>query len=276
MPLPCLVGPGSRFYGASGGGGSGTDFSQILWSDLFQDGTVGNTLSGNGYNTTHAQYSTVRTGPTGLPKVLEDTATSGATENAIGYYKDLGISLTAGDEIWIQVDWFMPVGSNFDASTYALKFLRAHVETAGLSHVGYDDLYLAPSGSENAWLHQSEIFGDNDRFGGGTTFPAYGVWNKVEFYVRLGHAPTSTGGLGRMRTWLNDVFLHETDFMETLNAATDIVRQILVVTYWNGGVPVTQTWSWGSIAIAAKAAGVRDDTAHMSTDSGGRIYLGPR
>jgi hypothetical protein len=274
MPFLSIAGPGSRHYPSAEEGG--TDFSQLLLSDDFQAGTVGQPLSGNGgYHTSHAFYSDDIVGPSGLPKVVSCVATEGAEENALGFYCTLpgGLALTGGDEIWIRIKWFMPVGSDYNASTYALKFLRAHVLSSTAVHQGYDDLYLNRPVTTDAWIHQSELFGDNDFFGAGS-HPQYGVWNTVEFNVRFGHTPTSVGGLGRMRTWFNGVFLHETDWQETLNNATDECLEVLWVTYWNGTVPVTQTWYCADFAIAARKDGVRDDTVHLSTDSGGRKFIG--
>lgn len=263
MPLPCLITSGSRYYAEVGGGG--TDFTQILFSDNFQSGTLGATISGNGYATTHAKYSDAITGPAGEPKVLSDLATLGETENAIGWYWNYpdANTLGKGDEIWFRIKANHPSGYSF-ATDSNLKWMRVHQLGAGFNDLYYRD-------SVGGWRFQSEVAPDDRNFTG-TQPIELDTWETFEWYVRLSDEVGSGNAL--VRFWKNGTFIGEFDVVKTLTSASDVSDFLIWRNYWNGGVPQTQTCYYADFAVAVKSAGWRDDTPYLSDDGGGRLFIG--
>lgn len=268
--LSVIAGPGSRYYPPADVGG-GTDFSQILFSDDFQSGTVGNiiTAATGAYGLSEVKYSTDITGPGGLPKVAEDLALQGVDENAVGWDWTFpgGNVLHEGDEIWVRVKMWFPATYDFTSNSH-LKWLRV------ASGANWVDLYYRDS--DGGWRYQSEVTptGIDDRnFLDSTQYAIVPeTWETYEWYVRL-HSQTGPGN-ALVRAWKNGVFIGEFDVLRTLASSGNTSGRVIVRNYWNGFVPVTQTNYNADFAVAVKSAGWRDDTPYLSTDAGGRLHIG--
>lgn len=251
-----------------------TNFAQLFHYTPMTGGTNGNSIQTvSPWAAGGAGTCVIGDDPLGQQgKVAVDTIPLGAKGGAIGgNISWTSLPLTGGDEIWFRQKVYIPISASYSATPH-LKFFRFRIRNSGGSHIGYDDIYLEPDGDfkfifegQNLWQN---ITTDQSHA------PIKGQWEVFEGYMRLGHTPTSDGGLGLYRLWHNGVLVGEVANRRTINSATDQCWAVYWQDYWNGGSPQAQTWYWTKSAIAVKRAGGRDDTPYLSTDSGGRLFIG--
>jgi hypothetical protein len=141
-----------------------------------------------------------------------------------------------GDEVWISVKVFMPIGFDYDASPH-LKFLRLHTKSVSVSNEGYNDLYIKPStDSRSPYTFIREAQGIGRRFGDvNTDRPKLGTWETYEMYYKMDNVSVADGGTGRVRIWKNGKLLAEHNDVQTLMTADSFADAFLIFTYWNGG-----------------------------------------
>lgn len=251
-----------------------TNFSQLFHYTPFTGGTNGASISTvSPWAVGGAGTCVIGDDPLGQQgKVAVDTIPLGAKGGAIGGNISFGSTpLTSGDEIWFRQKVYIPIGASYSASPH-LKFFRFRIRQAGGAHVGYDDIYLEPDGDfkfifegENSWQNLTT----NQAFA-----PVLGQWNVYEGHMVLDNVPVSSGGNARYDFWSNGILVGSVTNRRTLNADTDQCWAAYWQDYWNGGSPQAQTWYWTKTAIAIKRAGGRDDTPYLSTDSGGKLFIG--
>lgn len=250
-----------------------TDFNSILYYENFTGGVNGNGIS------TVSDWITLGSGtcvlgddPLGQQgKVAVDSVLSGQKSGALGGVYTPSVQWTSGDEVWLRIKLYMPLTFSYVASPW-LKFFRFRVRTSGGGHVGFDDMYCDPVGDwrfifegENNW----NVLTTNQAFA-----PTKGQWQDWEMHLVFDNVPVSEGGNARMDFWRDGALVGTVLNRRTLNSDTDQMWSIYFQDYWNGGSPQDQTWYWTKTAVAAKIAGVRDDTSHLSTDDGGRLFIG--
>lgn len=168
--------------------------------------------------------------------------------------------LRKGDEIWVRVRTFMPLGFNYDSYGEGghLKFLRVHTQTEGGSNQGYNDWYIDDKNAPYA--HKFIFEGEQvwDEFAGPAHRPVLGQWETYEMYLKLDNVPVSAGGQGRVRLWKNGVLLKDITNRKTLAAATSVSDRTHLFTYWNGGAPQTQKMYVDDVVVTSQTPAGRD------------------
>ena len=203
-----------------------------------------------------------------------------------GYYLQLPNMAHEGDTLYFSARMFRPTGY-IDGGHAHMKFFRFHTSPAGGGNQGYVDMYLGTSpdgfhfiyeGTQNnasyaypktPWVPDPSA----DVIGPGLTpRPTTGVWETFDMAVTFGHVSKDAGGLGELWFWKNKQLLAHITSRETMVTTTDVVDQIHQTTYWNSGAPQNQSLYVGRCAVAAKIAGLRDDTQFLAADvSGNRL-----
>lgn len=153
--------------------------------------------------------------------------------------------LVKGDEVWIRVHLYYPVGFDYTANPY-FKVMRVHTSSPTGGNEGYNDLYMSPyntigvnpSGQrqhsayhvikENQDLIQ-RVWGDI------TEWPVMGQWETYEMYLKLDNVSVDNGGAGRIRFWKNGVLKGDFTGITTLSTVVSKADAFLLFTYWNGG-----------------------------------------
>ncbi len=251
----------SRYPSGQPGGGD-TDTSAILLFEDFSGGTVGaNVNQVDRFGSCTYSNTVVETGKT---TSMACTASAGST--AFGYSFDLNVHGTYGDTLWFCVRMFRPTGYSDTANPW-LKFFRMRTYPAGGGDLGYDDVYLYNDGTfhfiyegVNSW--QSITTTDADK-------PVTGVWETYDYMVVFDGTAAADGGNARVRFWKNRVLLGEVTDRVTLIGTGSYVSECHHSTYWNGGAPKNEILYVSEAAVAAKIAGVRDDTPYLATDANG-------
>lgn len=193
-------------------------------------------------------------------------AVNGST--GFGYLLGLPNNLVVGDTLWYSMRHYRPTGWLDTSAGGHVKFLRYHTFVTGGGNGGYDDIYLNNNGSYY-FIYEGEQ-NPEDLIGGSTAFaPVTGVWETYDYKVVFDTSPVSTGGLAEISFWKNKTLISHITDRRTLNNSSDYCAEIHDRTYWNNGSPQNQTMYVGRYAVAAKIAGVRDDTSKLTTDAAG-------
>lgn len=203
------------------------------------------------------------------PTSLALAALAGNTN--FGYYLQMTANAVPGDSLWYSVRTFAPTGYNYTATPY-LKFLRYHTFTTPTGNSGnnggYDDIYHDNDGHFH-FIYEGESV--NENFAGGSTAfaPVNNVWETWDYRVVFGTVPLSSGGTADVYFWKNKVLIGRLQDRITMLGSGYSCREIHHSTYWNGGASQNQTLYIGRYAVAAKIAGLRDDTPFLNTDTNG-------
>lgn len=180
--------------------------------------------------------------------------------------------LTKGHEVWFQVKFLMPSGTNYDAQPW-LKFIRFHTFKADGSNRGYVDVYLENDGDwrviyegEQVW---SELTKDQSHK------PVFDTWETYEMHVVFDTVSQDNGGKARVDFWKNNRLVGSATDIKTLVENSDYCNAVLLRTYWNSnsGVPRNQTWYWDDTAIAIKND-QRNDSTLLINSSNGIKFIG--
>lgn len=238
--------------------------SVSAWTTIrnFNDGTVGANAKGSDAFSGSAgdsYYSNEQVSEGPLSAELNITA----GETAFGSWGGaitFPSNLYKGDEIWLRVKTFMPVGFNYNSTSNGnrLKFLRVHTMSPSAANQGYDDWYINPQGSSTpfSWIYEGEQkwvhFGDS-----GDAIQL-GKWETYEMYLYLDDLPTASGGKARIRLWKDGVLLQDITDRKTLKAADSYAEKIYIFTYWNGGAPKTQKMWMDDIVVTTETPDARD------------------
>lgn len=177
--------------------------------------------------------------------------------------------LVKGDEIWLRLRTFWPVG--FDYNSYSngnlLKFLRFRTNGADNSNHGYNDWIIRPEGKVPPFQNLYEgVRMDWSQFGDANDVIEFGKWETYEFYVKFDNVPVSEGGQARTRTWKNGKLLLDNTNKPTLKTESTTSGDTLIFTYWNGGAPATQEMYVDDIVLTSDRPSDRD--------SFGNAYIG--
>lgn len=252
-----------------------TNFSQILYYEDFTGGTNGSKISTvSSFGTTSA---IINDDPLGIHgKVARDDIVAGDKDWASGGVLTIG-NMVGGSfprysEFWARIKVYMPTGYSYSASPW-FKFFRWRTwNAAGTASPGYIDWYLEPDGDhrviyegEGTWTQVTT----NQAFA-----PTKGQWQDWEMHVVLDSVTVDAGGQARIDLWRDGVLIGSVTNRRTLNNTTDVAKDFLYQTYWNGGAPQNQTLYWTKAAFAAKIPGGRDDTPFLSTDATGKKFIG--
>lgn len=178
-------------------------------------------------------------------------------------------NLVKGDEIWIRVHTFMPLG--FDYNSYGegelLKFLRVHTRTVADSNIGYNDWYITPT--NNTFASHQFIYEGEQEWAFVTDMslrPVLNQWETYEFYLKLDDVPVDSGGQARARFWKNGVLILDTTNRQTLQTAATYADRMHIFTYWNGNAPQTQQMYIDDLVITT--------TTPANTDPFGNPFIG--
>jgi hypothetical protein len=271
MPLPCLAGPGSRLYVASGGGGSFTPL-QHLSMDGYTTGLPVTALDqfhsslGGGYGSSvvtdvhrpsksKSLRMSCQAGTTGSPG---DGAPSGhGLWGGIIYPPaSQGSNYFGGQGDWYHVGMRMYVPSSFSPVTNiqdgALKFLMNTCPITGGTS-GKDDVHICTTGFAflNEWDPNNSTNNSypSERAGAEVGFPV-DQW----FWLERADFLHSDGDLAITRVWVNDVLQLErngrvlkwrtggsystttrgTVGCPTLPTSSANIESTYMFTYWNG------------------------------------------
>jgi hypothetical protein len=265
-------------------GGASTDLGSIWrYQDLGTGQTPGNAASdawmaGGGIGRISTDFTDG--GTTSLKMTIAEDA------DQFGYTLILPTNLVNGDTLWFSTRTYRPTGYS-DAASPRLKFIRMHTETSAGANVGYVDWYLDNIGEFHyiyegtqgnpayaypgtAWVPDPDGDTGNPGFQGHA--PTTGVWETWDVCTVFGNVPKASGGTAESFFWKNKVLVGHVTTRETLASSTNRVDEIHHTTFWNGGAPQAQSLYVGRYAVAAKIAGVRDDTSFLATDeSGNRV-----
>jgi|TARA_R110000744_G_scaffold137691_1_gene248312 hypothetical protein len=213
----------------------------------------------------------------GTKSYKDVSLTAGTTEWANGFTHSIPSDLVEGDEAWLRIPVFLPIGSDLSIPTGGrLKWFRWRTETAAAANKGYSDIYYddvngrweyiketipQPNYADAYWLTLATGVG-------GPFDHEYGKWVTWELYTKF----SATAGVIRM--WKDGVLMADLAGVHTLDDATDLVKSMYFRTYWNGtGIPKQQDWFYDNIAMALNGAG-RSDSQYLATDAAGNRFIG--
>lgn len=169
-------------------------------------------------------------------------------------------NLVRGDEVWIRIRTFMPIGFNYDSTAEGkrLKFLRWRTFDSSGSATGHVDWYINPSSVSTpfSFIYEGEAVWKD--FGTSQDKIKLGQWETYEYYIKFDSVPASKGGHARVITWKNGILLDDIKNRITLldpNGSSSLLR---IFTYWNGGSPATQTMYVDDLTITTDTPANRD------------------
>lgn len=180
--------------------------------------------------------------------------------------------LLKGDEVWIRVRNYFPVGFDYSADPW-LKFLRVSTNQSNGDNRGYNDWYINKKGDLPPFRFIYE--GRQDlawhKVGEASHAIKLGVWETYEFYIKFDTKSVDEGGSGRMRAWKNGVLMKDMTDRATLNSATDYSERLHIFTYWNDstdpvGAPKSQSSYIDDVVITNERP--------LNTDSFGNSAIG--
>lgn len=269
----------------TGGNGSSTNTAQILKYVSYTGGTNGANVSGanfSAYGTCKYSNAVVEGSDT---TSMALSINAGQTAHGFAYMDPVNEAACPkkGDTLWVSVRMFRPTGYSNQSSGAGshLKFFRIRTYNTGggngANSPGYDDVYLASSGSSSggssgSWQSFYEGTSIWNQITGPGNEPVNNVWETYDWEVVFDNVAQASGGQGRIRFWRNKILLGEVS-RTTLTNATAFGQEVHYSTYWNGGAPQTQTMYINKVAIAIKKAGGRDDSSYLTTDSSGRPLI---
>jgi len=186
----------------------------------------------------------VKLEPTALidGRVYNVDVLGGSVNDNFGLIKGVSPKLTRYGIINFQVIVKFPSGWDFTAGGSHLKFLRIHTQTAALANIGYLDVYVNDSDRALWFIYEGVLVWKIATSGYELR---YDEWETIEFRVALDTVPYASGGQARSTVWIqrgND-FVKIIDCTDqiTIQNNTDLVDQINLFTYWNGGAPQDQS-----------------------------------
>ena len=205
----------------------------------FETGTVGQRANGDDAFRNQAFSSTIYSNTyvhsgskSAKSSITKGTDGWGEWGGLINYPSGVG----QGGQIWYRVWAYYPSGFDFTCScTEGIKFMRIG------SNAGSWDYYLATNGVDIATGVTSKFyenhpypFTDIRGLGGPISL---GSWHAFELYVKL----SPTAGQGIIRAWRDGKLIFEDKETPTMANASDIFKESLVWTYWNGKAPKSQS-----------------------------------
>lgn len=243
--------------------------------------------------------------------VVDDRAASGTqsfrseiTKGAVGSTNDrwgLPIAghagpagMTSGDEVWMQLKTFWPVGANYTARPW-MKFLRMYTVNSQLGKPppegeknntnGWLDIYIRPPSATTVSFHtvQEEVpdyfddgphdkptpYGGNWLLGDGGDKIVPGEWETYEVYYYLDERSKNEGGNAVVRLWKNCELIGEVTAMRTLRYDADYLSgRVLIFNYWNGGAPSNQHVYIDDVEISTS------DDPPTNNDRNGNAFIG--
>ena len=173
-------------------------------------------------------------------------------------------ALKEGDELWLRIFYYFPVGFDFTAGGSGLKLSRVHTTSPSGAHEAYITLHaqgnIGMGNSVGGDLFVQNNPGESGRKGG-ETIPK-GEWHAIEHYLKFHSEP----GKAKYRVWQNGKLVFEDTLTNTLESSSSLVRGYAMFTYWNGNAPQTQQNYIDDIAVT--------NNVPSNTDSFGNSYIG--
>lgn len=224
--------------------------SSFGWTKIsdFNDGTAGSTAKGgDAFSGSSGMVTYARAGehPT-LEGFQSAKLAVPAGETAFGKWGgivEFPQPLTRGDEVWISFYMYVPSGFDYSTDTGFLKFIRLRQRNADGSHSGYLDTLIQDTRSNNGIFtilkegNAPKLYHHGTR---GTDDLVSDNWMRVEQYVHLDNIPSSEGGNGHVKLWVDGQLIVDEGQAQTISNSQVIVESLYLFTYWNGGAPQDQ------------------------------------
>ena len=257
------------------------------WSEDFEGGTLGNSISSAGFSDTNGVFDNTHTF-SGTKAARHDMTQGSDNALAYGFARTDMPTMHEGDEVWIQGMFYYPAGwdfgnagdSNLGGSAQRSKFFRWRVYNNADVSLGYNDIYLwkdvsEPNQSRWQFIFENQGTGtwafnySSDEAAGRGPAPITGIplgeWVKVELYIKFHSDPAQA----RVRMWVNNVLSFQISDMKTLNSSTDYTAEFRYCTYYNGGAPANQSMWTDRWRMCSSVT----DTP-TNTDAGGNFFIG--
>ena len=241
-----------------------TDASAWTISENFDSQSAGETCKGWGSTQSTVSNSMSASGPNSCKQVVSKG------ETAFGEWGgviQLPKHLVVGDEIWMRFRTFWPNGFDYNASP-ALKFMRIHTMDDANNNYGYNDWYIKPSSSSDAFYYryEGEPQAQNHSFGSSGDKIKFGTWETYEMNIKLDTVSADRGGKARSKMWKNGKLIGEITVTPTMQQSQGYVDRVHILTYWNGSSPKTQEMYIDDLVITSDVPG--------NTDAAGNHFLG--
>jgi len=184
--------------------------------------------------------------------------------------------LIKGDEVWVRIRIFMPVGFDYKVtgSGNRLKFVRLHTRNTQNSNFGYIDWLMIHSDYSNkpfGYIYEGEA--KWSMYGESVDYPEIGKWESYEFYVKFDDITANNGGQARVRTWKNGKLLANITDRITLKTADAYSEATYFFTWWNAGSPKTQEMYIDDLIVTTERPAMVDEFGNPSI-SGGDVAPG--
>lgn len=180
-----------------------------------------------------------------------------------------------GGEVWWRFRTFFPVGYDFSG---LIKFMRLQTAVGGALSGHLDILFRdrgTGSDTTNVGYFDAILEGPAVYAFGAATVPTgivRGVWQTWNCYVKWHNVAASS----KIRVWRDNKLIIDTSAIATLPSAShymgkasDGTSGFMLITFWNGGSPQTQTCYIDDWAISSSISG-----APTQVDSNGYPWIG--
>jgi hypothetical protein len=238
-----------------------------------QGGTAGQQVAQGGASQwtnafTSTLYSTAQV-PTGSTQSCQLGITAGADGwDQWGAIYQFPSHLTSGANLWIRLALYVPAGFNYTANPW-LKFIRVHTASPSNANMGYNDLYINPSGG-SVWdqalskqitapfSYYYESQGNVRAIGTSANNIATGKWETYELHYTIDTKSKDQGGVGEVKIWKNNALVADLTDQYQLKDATTYVESFYLFTYWNGNAPATEQLYVDDVTITTDTPGNKD------------------
>lgn len=193
--------------------------------------------------------------------------------------------LRKGNEIWVRIRTFMPVGFDYNSSSRGsrLKFLRLHTRDDANANYGYDDWYINPYpriDDDTSFLAPFNfIYEGAPRNNPVGSDPEHtirlGTWETYEYYVKFDNTATDNGGQARVRMWKNGKLMGDITREKTLATSGAYSEALFIFTYWNGATPKNQEMYVDDLILTNETPSGRDEFGNPYVGMGGVVAKPP-
>ena len=238
-----------------------------------QGGTAGAQVAQGGTSQWTNAFTLMKYSTAQVPTGSTQSCQLGVTAGSDGWDQWGGIyqfptHLTSGSNLWIRLALYVPAGFNYNASPW-LKFMRVHTASPSNANMGYNDLYINPSGG-SVWdqtlakqitapfSYYYESQGNVRAIGTSANNIAAGKWETYELHYTIDTKTKAAGGVGEVKIWKNNTLIADLTDQYQLKDATTYVESFYLFTYWNGNAPATQQLYVDDVTITTDTPSNKD------------------